>query len=61
MKYEGIVDGKQTISLTNADMLVDSIAGDINIKLISFSVVLGSNSIAIVSQNAMASNIYMLK
>jgi hypothetical protein len=40
VKYEGVIDGKQTVSLVNADMLVDSTAGDINIKLTSFSVIL---------------------
>lgn len=61
MKYEGIVDGKQTVSLENADLLADSSTGDMNIKLKNFSVVPNSNSIVILSQNTMASNIYILK
>ena len=61
MKYEGIIDGKQTISLNNADLLADSSTGDLNIKLVNFSVVPSNDSIVILSQNAIASNIYILK
>lgn len=55
------MDGKQTISLENADLLADSSTGDMNIKLKNFSVVPNSDSILILSQNAIASNIYVLK
>jgi len=61
VKYEGIIDGKQTISLNNADLLADSSTGDLNIKLVNFSVVPSNDSIVILSQNAIASNIYILK
>jgi len=61
VKYEGIVNGKQSVSLENADLLADSSTGDMNIKLKNFSVTPNSDSIVILSQNAIASNIYVLK
>lgn len=61
MKYEGAVNGKQTISLENADILADSASGDLNIKLKNFSVTPNSDSVLILSQNTIASNIYVLK
>lgn len=61
IKYEWLVDGKQTISLENADLLADTSTANINIKLKNFSVTPDSNSVVIVSQNTIASNIYILK
>lgn len=61
MKYGGLIDEKQIVSLENADMLVDSNVGKMDIKLINFSVTPNSDSIIILSQNTIASNIYVLK
>lgn len=61
IKYDGLIDGKQTVSLENADILVDSSDSMMNIKLKNFSVTPNVNSIIILSQNTIASNIYILK
>lgn len=61
VKYEGIINGKQTISLENADLLADSSTNDINIKLKNFSITPNNDSVVILSQNTIASNIYVLK
>ncbi len=42
-------------------MLVDSDTGNVNIKLKNFSVTPQAHSVIILSQNAIASNIYVLK
>lgn len=61
VKYEGVANGKQVISLENADILADSSSGDLSLKLKNFSVTPNSDSILILSQNTIASNIYVLK
>lgn len=61
LKYEGLINGKQTVSLENADILVDSSDSTMNVKMKNFSVTPNSNSIIILSQNTIASNIYILK
>ncbi|MFA6090866.1 MAG: hypothetical protein WC774_03765 [Candidatus Gracilibacteria bacterium] len=61
LKYEGLIDGKQTVSLENADILVDSSDIAMNVKMKNFSVTPNVNSIIILSQNTIASNIYILK
>jgi len=55
------VDGKQTISLENADILADSSTENMKIKLKNFSVTPNNDSVIILSQNTIASNIYVLK
>jgi len=61
VKYEWLVDGKQTLSLENADMLTDVSTEDLSIKLKNFSIIPSNNSIIIFSQNTIASNVYILK
>lgn len=61
LKYEGAINGKQTISLENADMLANANIGDMSIKLKNFSVTPNNDSVVILSQNTIASNIYVLK
>lgn len=61
MRYEGVVNEKQTVSLENSDMLVDSGMGNMTIKLKNFSVIPNNHSIILLSQNAIASNVYVLK
>lgn len=61
VKYQWLINGTQTITLENADILVDSNTGDLNIKLKNFSVLSQKDSVIILSQNAIASNIYVLK
>lgn len=61
VRYEGVVNEKQTISLENADILVESSTADMNIKLTNFSVIPNNDSVIILSQNTIASNIYVLK
>ena len=55
------MDGKQTISLENADILADSSTENMKIKLKNFSVTPNNDSVIILSQNTIASNIYVLK
>lgn len=61
VKYEWRIDEKQTISLANADLLADTKVGDVIIKLKNFSVTPSNDTIVILSQNTIASNIYVLK
>ncbi|MDD5197752.1 MAG: hypothetical protein PHN60_02735 [Candidatus Gracilibacteria bacterium] len=61
VRYEGVIDGKQIISLENADMLADSSTSDMIIKLKNFFITPSDNSVIILSQNIIASNIYVLK
>ena len=59
IKYEWIVDGKEVISLENADIFIDSSMQNMKIKLKNFSVTPNIWSIMILSQNTVASNIYV--
>lgn len=61
VKYEWVIDAKQTVSLENADLLAESSTSDMTIKLRNFSVRPNNDSVIILSQNTMASNIYILK
>lgn len=56
-----MVDGKQSISLDNAFLWIDSPQGDLNVALKNFSIKPVAGSVIIVSQNAIASNMFILK
>lgn len=61
LKYSGVANGKQSFEVTNSYAWVETSAADMDITLKSTKVSVNSDSVLIVSQNAIASNVYILK